>query len=149
MAYRKISSEFKLEVVKSYWVTSNVSKTARKYGIGRDAVYEWSDSAQKAILESFANLTPGKRTVSPVEENKKLREQLTDLSDDYRRLSRKLGEPTFPSEVVLNCQNCNSENIWKNGKVYSKSHGLRQRISCRACSFSVYVAIKKSYNYIY
>lgn len=145
MAYRKINSEFKLEVVKEYWSTSNVSQTARKYAVSRDVVYEWSDFAQKAILESFANSTPGKRTVSLVEETKKLREQLTELSNAYRRLSQKLGEATFPSEVVSKCQKCNSENIWKNGKVYTKSYGLRQRISCRVCSFSVYVAIKKRY----
>ncbi len=144
MAYRKINSEFKLEVVKEYWSTSNVSQTAREYAVSRDVVYEWSDFAQKAILESFANSTPGKRTVNLVEENRKLREQLTELSNAYRRLSQKLGEATFPSEVVSNCRKCNSENIWKNGKVYTKSYGLRQRISCRVCSFSVYIAIKKT-----
>ncbi|MFH1562589.1 MAG: transposase [Nitrospirota bacterium] len=144
MAYRKITSEFKLEVIKSYWVTPNVSQIARKYGIGRDAVYEWSNSARKAILESFADSTPGKRTVNLMEENKTLREQLMKLSAAYRNLSQKVGQSTFPSEVVLNCQKCSSENIWKNGKVYTKSYGLRQRISCRACSFSVYVALKKT-----
>jgi len=89
MAYRKIDNEFKLGVVKDYWRTSKVSQTAKKYGVGRNAVYEWSDFAEKAILENFANLTPGKRTISLAEENKKLREQLNELLDDYHKLSQK------------------------------------------------------------
>lgn len=144
MAYRKISSDVKLEVIKSYWMTTNVSQTAREYGVSRDAVYEWSDSAKKVILENFTNLVPGKRPVSLVEENKRLKEQLIEMSNAYQRLSRKVGEITFPSEIGLNCKNCNSEDIWKNGKVYTKSYGLRQRISCRVCSSSVYIAIKKT-----
>lgn len=145
MAYRKIEAKFRLEVVKEYWITSNVSQIAKKYGVGRNAVYEWSDSAEKCILENFTTSTPGKRTVSPVEENRKLKEQLRELLDDYHRLSQKVGiESTVSSEVILSCPKCTSEHTRKNGTVYTKTHGLRQRVSCRVCSFSIYVALKKT-----
>jgi transposase-like protein len=101
MAYRKIDDEFRLGVVKDYWRTSKVSQTAKKHGVSRNAVYEWSDFARKTILENFANLTPGKRTVSVAEESKRLREQLNELLDAYHKLSQKIGEEfTLPSEVI-------------------------------------------------
>lgn len=143
MAYRKIDAKFKLEVIKNYWAISNISQTSKKYGVGRDAIYAWLNIAEKIILEHFANLTTGKRVINLVEENRKLREQVIELSDVYQRLLRKLGKRSFLPEGVLNCQRCGSENVWKNGKVYTKTYGLQQRISCQACSFSVYVELKK------
>lgn len=145
MAYRSIESRFKLEVIKNFWITSNISQTAKKYGVSRNTIYEWTKFAEETLLAEFVNLTPGKRTIDLAQENKKLKERLNELLDGYHKLSQKGGvQNTIPSKVVLSCSKCESEHVRKNGRVYTKSHGLRQRVSCRICSFSVYVGLKKT-----
>lgn len=135
MAYKTIDPELKLQVVKDHWSTGNVSKTADKYGVSRNVVYNWTELAQQAIREIFQKTTPGRRTVSLEEENRHLKSQLQEVLNTYYKISQE--EPSKPviEPMVVECPDCHSDEICKNGKVYTKTHGLRQRFLCRSCSF--------------
>lgn len=144
MAYKTIDPELKLHVVKDFWSTGNVSKTADKYGISRNAVYDWTKLAEQTIQEAFQKTTPGRHTVSLEEENKHLRSQIQELLDIYHKLSQDRTSEPIIEPMMVECPDCHSDEICKNGKVYTRIHGLRQRFLCKRCSLSVYVEVKKN-----
>jgi transposase-like protein len=143
MAYKIIDSGLKLHVVKNFWLSNNVSKTADKYGVSRNAVYDWTKLAEQAIQKAFQKTTPGRRTISLEEENKHLRSQIQELLNIYHELSQDRSSESIIEPMIAECPTCHSSEVCKNGKVYTKRDGLRQRFLCRRCLFSVYVEIKK------
>lgn len=145
MAYRMIDPELKFRVVKDYWATNNVRKTAKNNGVSRDVVYTWSKLAENAMRETFKKTTPGRRGVDLETENKNLRVQLQELSNVYHKISQGKLPDTEPPPFVVECPECHSHSIPKNGKVYTKTHGLRQRFLCRSCSISIYIDLKKNF----
>ena len=144
MAYDNISTETKIRAVKEAWKTENISRTADKFNVSRDSIYYWIEIAEKALEESFKASTPGRKDVSLTEENKILREQLQTLSESYHKIARKFDSVDPLSQPPAFCPECGSSNIRKNGKVHTKSHGMRQRYTCGECSNSVYRALKKN-----
>lgn len=139
-----INPELKLNVVKEYWSTGNISKIANKYGISRNVVYNWSELAQQVIQEAFEKTSPGRHTISLEEENKNLRAQLQELLNVYHELPQDKSSGVITEPKVVECPDCHSDNICKNGKVYTKTYGFRQRFLCKSCSLSVYIEIKKN-----
>ena len=144
MAYRTIETSVKLEAIKNYWATSNISETARQYGISRDAIYRWSKLAEAAIIETLQEATPGKRSVSLKDQNEILKEQIQKLFYDYHKLSQERGVAPLVERESVCCPDCGSMNLPKNGKVLTKKHGFRQRFICWRCSISIYVELKKT-----
>ena len=144
MAYDNISPETKIKTVKEAWITDNISQTADKFDVSRDSIYHWIKLTEKAMQERFESSTPGRKGVSPAEENKILREQVQRLSKAYHKVAQKLDSADPLSQPPAICPECGSQNIRKNGKVHTKSHGLRQRFTCGSCSHSVYRSLKRN-----
>lgn len=144
MAYDDISTETKIRAVKEAWRTDNISRTADKFDVSRDSIYYWIEIAEEALEERFKASTPGRKDVSLAEENEILREQLQMLSEAYHKVAREFDSVDPLSQPPAFCPECGSNNIRKNGKVHTKSHGLRQRYTCGECSHSVYRALKKN-----
>lgn len=144
MAYDDISTETKIRAVKEAWRTDNISRTADKFDVSRDSIYYWIEIAEEALEERFKASTPGRKDVSLAEENEILREQLQMLSEAYHKIVREFDSVDPLSQPPAFCPECGSNNIRKNGKVHTKSHGLRQRYTCGECSHSVYRALKKN-----
>ena len=140
MGYKSINPATKLDVVKYYYSCSNISETSTKFGISRNAVYEWSRFADEVLLRGFAEKTPGKRTATPEEEATILRKQLKELLDVHHKFSQ---DAQRPSPAVV-CSQCGSTELCRNGKVLTKRHGIRQRWLCRRCAVSIYVDVKKT-----
>jgi len=146
-AYRTIEVSVKLADIKNYWVTSNVSETARQYGISRDALYRWSKLAEATIIEPLQKATSGRRSVSLKEQNEILREQIEKLFDVCHKLSPEREVAPLVERGSVCCPDRGSMNLPKNGKVLTKRHGFRQRFICRHCSVSIYVELKKLCKY--
>ena len=144
MAYDDISTETKIRAVKEAWRTDNISRTADKFDVSRDSIYYWIEIAEEALEERFKASTPGRKDVSLAEENEILREQLQMLSEAYHKIAREFDSVDPLSQPPAFCPECGSNNIRKNGKVHTKSPGLRQRYTCGECSHSVYRALKKN-----
>lgn len=142
MPFKKIAPTFKVKAIKHYWIHNNVSLTARKFNISRNAVYNWSTLAEQTLKETFKYTTPGKRTKTPKEQISILKEQIKELLKEYHKLSQNVKDQVRAKEPVL-CTQCGSDMLVKNGKVLTKKDGFRQRFLCRSCSFSIYVDIKK------
>ncbi|MEW6681181.1 MAG: helix-turn-helix domain-containing protein [bacterium] len=137
--YRKINSEIKVEVVKSYWKTDNVSVTSRSFGISRKTIYQWAEIAESRLKEIFEEERLGqKKGISLKEQVKILKEKVSEL---FLILHKEGGEI---SQHPCICPKCNSTTIRKNGKVFTKREGLRQRYLCSSCSFSIYIGLKKT-----
>lgn len=137
MAYIKRDPNFKWDIVLSLWKGKTYSQLSQDNKIPRATIYRWERIAKEATLQAFANTTPGKKTVDPEEENKKLREQLSTMYHSKHGETQETAEP-------LVCGHCNSSHIKKNGTVLTKRDGLRQRYTCAACSLSVYLDVKKT-----
>lgn len=140
MAFTFTSPEKKWSAVKEALAGGDVTEVADSYGVSRPTIYHWLNVAEQGALAAFARDTPGKRTVSLEEEARRLREQLQYVLSEYHQIST----PSRPVPSPPVCPNCQSVQVCRNGKVLSKSHGLRQRFWCRRCSVSIYVDLKKT-----
>lgn len=143
MSYVSISPSLKVKAVKLYWQTNNLSATAEEFNISRATLYEWIRLAEENLEKIFLASKPGKRTVTTEQENQKLRDQLRDVTDAYHKLSQSQPSPRPPSPVAA-CPRCGSVNLVRNGRVFTKRDGLRQRLWCRPCRLSIYVEVKKT-----
>jgi len=137
--YRAVNPEVKVSAVKNYWKTGNISEISRDLRVSRKAIYQWVGIAEKGLEEIFKEDKPGQRKkISLSEENKRLREQVAKLF----LMLHKEGKEVSDTPVV--CWKCQSTRLRKNGKVFSRSYGYQQRYLCDNCSFSMYVALKKT-----
>lgn len=140
MAYKNIDATFKLEVVQTLWSGMNYTQVSDKYDIPRATIYRWEQTAKEAIVHAFEHKTPGKKITDVEEENQRLKEQIQALYHaKHKTAQERLAAPT---PVI--CSKCGSSHIKKNGTVLTKKDGLRQRYSCTACSWSIYVDVKKT-----
>jgi transposase-like protein len=140
MSYVSITSATKTAAVKHYWQTGNLQGTAAKFGVSRNAIYQWVRIAEHNLEQAFAASTPGKRTATLAEQNAKLQAQLNDVLHVYHSISQ--SRPPVPSLAC--CPRCQGTTLLRNGRVRTKRDGLLQRLWCRACNVSVYVDVKKT-----
>jgi hypothetical protein len=144
MAFRKVDATFKLDVIKALWSKMNYSQVSDKYGIPRSTIYHWEQTAKDAIIRAFEDKTPGRRTIDLAEENHKLREQLRNMYHDKHKTAQDYDESSFSEAAAIICSKCGSSHVKKNGTVWTKRDGLRQRYSCTNCSLSIYLDVKKT-----
>jgi len=144
MAYKVIDAQKKLEAVKKYWANGNIARISRETGASRATIYSWIALADEAVLNSFNDTRPGPRSKNPREENEVLKATLQELYNNYHKPSH-LSPPAMPSPAAPPqvCSACGSTQVRKNGTIPSKRQGMRQRYSCRQCSLSIYVVLKK------
>ena len=140
MAYKKIESSFKLDIVLALWGGQSYSQLSKKHNIPRATIYKWEQTAKNAIINTFESKSPGKRTVDLKNENEKLKEQLHQLYQDRHNLTQK----SISDSAPVICSKCGSSHIKKNGIVLTKKDGLKQRYSCCRCSVSIYFKVKKT-----
>jgi len=140
MAYRKVDSEFKYNIIKDLWSGLNYTQLSKKHRIPRATIYNWEQTARDAIINAFNTKTPGKRTVNLKEENQKLKDQLLILYHDKHKAAQ---NDSIDKQPLLICTKCGSSHLKKNGTVFTKTDGLRQRYHCVECSLSIYIEIKK------
>lgn len=144
MSFRKIDPTFKLDVIKELWSVSNYSQISNKYGIPRATIYQWEQTAKKAIIDAFTLKTPGKRTINLKDENKRLKEQLRIMYHDKHNTAQDSKNKLVPDAACIVCEKCDNGHIKKNGTVFTKKYGFRQRYTCTVCAFSIYIDIKKT-----
>lgn len=137
--YREITAEKKMEILKDYWRSGNLSKVAQENGTNRASVYKWDRVVEGRILEELKKLKPGKRNVSVEQQNERLKQQIKKL---INILHKKEEKEVFDSPVF--CPKCKSDRVHKNGKVITRGKGIQQRYICRQCSFSIYASLKKT-----
>ncbi|MDZ7289251.1 MAG: hypothetical protein ONB42_04880 [candidate division KSB1 bacterium] len=144
MAYKAIDAKVKVDAVKQYWATGNISQISKKTGSSRATIYSWIAFAENALVEAFGQIHPGPRRKSLQHENEILKTQLKKLYDKYHKESRP--RPlTAPEDAPPQiCTDCGSAQIRKNGTVPFKRRGTCQRYTCRHCSLSIYVVLKKT-----
>lgn len=140
MAFKKIESTLKLEIVLSLWGGQSYSQLSKKHNIPRATIYKWEQTAKDAIINVFDSKTPGKRSVDLKEENNTLKHQLHQLYHDKHNAAQK----QLPGSIPVICSHCGSSHIKKNGTVLTKKDGLKQRFSCSHCSLSIYLEVKKT-----
>ena len=100
--------------------------------------------AEQNLESAFLASTPGKKTASLAEQNRKLQAQLDDVLDAYHSKP----PPSAPLVPALaRCPSCQGTALVRNGRVRTQRQGLRQRLWCRACNISVYVDVKKLSNH--
>jgi predicted RNA-binding Zn-ribbon protein involved in translation (DUF1610 family) len=144
MAYKAIDAQVKVEAIKQYWATGNVSQVARTTGSSRATIYSWIALAENALMEAFQQTRPGVRGKSLQEENRALRTELKELYHKYHKLSSSRPSRIDDGRAPRLCPTCGSAQIRKNGTVPFKRRGICQRYTCRQCSGSVYVVVKKT-----
>jgi inosine/xanthosine triphosphate pyrophosphatase family protein len=146
MAYKVIDAQKKLEAVKKYWADGNIAQISRETGASRATIYSWIDLADDAMLNSFKGTRPGPRSKNLQEENEALKAKLQELYNVYHKTSHTSATAmaaTTPATPPQVCSACGSTQVRKNGTVPSNRQGTRQRYSCRQCSLSIYVVLKK------
>lgn len=141
MAFRKVDSTFKLDVVKALWSGITYTQLSEKHGIPRSTIYQWEQTAKDAVIHAFENKTPGKRTIDLKEENHNLKEQLQFMYHVKHKPAQDGVESAFSEPAPIVCSKCRSSHIKKNGTVLTKNDGLRQRYSCTTCSLSIYLDV--------
>lgn len=144
MAFRKIDSTLKFDIIKALWSGKSYTQLSNKHGVPRATIYKWEQTAKNAILEAFENATPGKRTVDQEEENLKLRKQLQELYHDKHKPAQNAEKQTSAELASATCSKCGSNHFKKNGTVFTKRDGMRQRFTCISCSLSLYFDVKKT-----
>ena len=143
MPFKKIDAQEKLNIVKEYWATKNMSLISRKSGISRTSLYSWIEQAENAVLETFQQIRPGPRLQDLQEENKTLKEKLKKVYNICHNKSQ-LKHLAMEEKIPLQpCPTCGQSHWRKNGTTATKKRGLSQRYSCQQCSFSIYITIKK------
>ena len=138
-----VDSSTKAAAVKHYWQTGSLKGTADKFGVSRNAVYDWVRIAELNVEQAFRASTPGKKTATLSEQNQRLQAQLDDVLGRYHKISQSSTGPA----VCARCPRCHRTNLLRNGRVRTKRDGLRQRLWCRTCNVSLYVdyvEVKKS-----
>src|SRR5215467_6326774 len=140
MSYVSITPATKTAAVKHYWQTGNLQGTAAKFGVSRNAVYQWVQIAEQNLEQAFAASTPGKRTATLAEQNAKLQAQLNDVLHVYHSISQR----PVPAPSLARCPRCHGTKLPRHGRIRTTRDGLLQRFWCRACNVSVYVDIKKT-----
>ena len=140
MSYIPITAATKTAAVKHYWQTGNLQGTAAKFGVSRNAVYQWIRIAEHNLEQAFATSTPGKRTATLAEQNAKLQAQLDDVLHVYHTVSQR----RLPAPALACCPRCRSTKLLRNGRIRTKRDGVLQRLWCRSCNVSVYVDVKKT-----
>lgn len=141
MSYLAINASVKVAAVKRYWETNNLQQTAKEFSVSRPTLYEWVRVAEANLEKIFEQMTPGKRTATPEEENQQLRSQLREVLNIYHQISQR---PTPLAETLARCPQCGGSDWLRNGRVHTKAHGVRQRLLCLRCRRSVYVEVKKT-----
>lgn len=140
MSYLSITPATKTAAVKHYWQTGNLQATAVKFGVSRNAIYQWVRIAEHNLEQAFAASTPGKRTATLAEQNAKLQAQLEEVLHLYHSESQRC----VPAPSLASCPSCHGTKLLRNGRIRTKRDGLLQRLWCRACNVSVYVDVKKT-----
>src|ERR1700730_4070827 len=74
-----VDSSTKAAAVKHYWQTGSLKGTADKFGVSRNAVYDWVRIAELNVEQAFRASTPGKKTATLSEQNHRLQAQLDDV----------------------------------------------------------------------
>ena len=141
MSFIPIDPATKTAAVKHFWRNGNLKATAEKFGVSRNAIYDWVRIAERTLETAFVGSTPGKKAPSLADQNLKLQSQLKEVLYVYHKSS--------PSSVPLSavparCPRCSSTALLRNGRIPSKRHGLLQRLCCRAGNVSVYLDLKKT-----
>src|SRR4029077_12873350 len=88
MSFFSIPPATKSAAVKHYWKTGNLRGTANKFGVSRNAIYEWLRSAESNWKQPFRASFPGKKPATLAEQNATLRAQLDDVLDIYHNISQ-------------------------------------------------------------
>jgi transposase-like protein len=140
MPYVSIAPATKMAAVKHYWQTGNLQATAAKFGVCRNAIYQWVRIAEHNLEQAFAASTPGKRTATLAEQNANLQAQLDDVLNVYHSVSQR----RVPAPSLASCPSCQGTKLLRNGRIRTKRDGILQRLWCRACNVSVYVDVKKT-----
>jgi hypothetical protein len=99
--------------------------------------------AEQALDDAFKQTRPGPHVKTLQEENAALREEFQKLYYDYHKPSR-LESAGARDDAPRVCSACGSAQMRKNGTLASERQGARQRYSCRQCSLSIYVVLKKN-----
>ncbi len=147
MAFKKIEPQKKFTIVKEYWVTKNITVISKKSGISRTSLYSWVEQAENAVLETFQQIRPGPRLPKSQEENNIQPEKSLGMFNNYHNKSQ-IDSLTQTEEMPAQaCPTCGQRHWRKNGTVTTKKRGLSQRYSCRQCTFSIFIAIKKRLEY--
>ena len=150
MPYREVNPSIKMEILKQYWSKDRkVMNIAKQYSVSRESIYAWAKEAEKTIQDLFNKTRPGPALDEQAKlmiENRRLKQQLQEMSDDYKNLSQnsqlqpaklRTGGEVRPSV----CPSCSHNKVWRNG-FYSTNEGLTQRFSCAKCKASVYLVKK-------
>lgn len=140
MSYVSITPATKTAAVKHYWQTGNLQGTAARFGVSRNAIYQWVRIAEHNLEQAFAASTPGKRTATLAEQNAKLQAQLDDVLHVYHSVA----QGRVPAPALACCPRCHSTKLLRNGRILTKRDGVLQRLWCRSCNVSVYVDVKKT-----
>jgi transposase-like protein len=143
MSFRKIDPSFKFDIIQALWSGSNYNQLSKKHNIPRATIYLWERTAIDAITSAFEKKTPGKRTADLETENRNLKEQLRNMYHDKHRTAQS-GVHDLKEAKPIICYNCSGSHIKKNGTVFTKQDGLRQRYTCQDCSLSIYLEVKKT-----
>ena len=153
MAYVPIGVEKKKEVIKDYLSGGKITNIAKKHGVSRDSIYEWSRLADEAI----SSILEERGHMSKIEElendNKKLKEKLSIMQQKYTELSQIsqnfIDPNAFEIQPVI-CDKCGCSDLWKNGTFtrtgYNKkdAENLVKRYTCSNCKANIYVVKKNS-----
>jgi len=142
VSYITIQPSTKAAAVKRFWQTNNLKATAAEFGVARSTLYEWVRLAEAQLEKAFLGSTPGRRTSTPEEENRKLREQIREVIDVYHKSSQ--GPAASLSSSVAACPFCGAYPCVRNGRVSTRRQGVRQRLLCPQCRRSTYVEVKKT-----
>jgi transposase-like protein len=143
MAFKKIEPQKKFTIVKEYWAANNITAISKKSGISRTSLYSWIAQAENAVLKTFQQIRPGPRLPRLQEENNIQPEKSVGTFNNYHNKSQ-IDSLTQTEEMPAQaCPACGQRHWRKNGTVATKKRGLSQRYSCRQCTFSFFIAIKK------
>jgi transposase-like protein len=144
MSYRTIDAQQKVDAVKSFWAHEKIARIAKNLGTSRATIYAWIALAEEAMKAAFEQTQPGPCGKTLQEENAALRDELQKVYYVYHQSSHLESASDAGAEAPSVCATCGSAQIRKNGTLSSERQGLRQRYSCRQCSWSVYVVLKKT-----
>src|SRR5712692_6862892 len=91
--------------------------TAEKFGVSRNAIYDWVRIAERNLETAFAGSTPGRKAPPLADQNQKLQSQLKEVLDAYHKPSQ---SPAATLPAAARCPRCSSTALLRNGRIRSK-----------------------------
>src|ERR1700757_4619816 len=105
MSFVHIKPKTKLDAVKLYWQSGNITKSADKFGVSRNTVYDWVHLAEQHLENVFRESTPGRRAPSLDIQNQALQSQIDHVLEVYHNISPK---PQPLPQSLARCPKCRS-----------------------------------------